>query len=128
MMSGTDACTNDKKYEIWTYLVQCLDNLSILMLTNNFKSDCQKAWHLLQDHFNSTERQRLMNQLAKFTTLLLEPTESMVDYLNKAEYVSKQLELALRKQVSENMLNSKVLRGLPSEYDFFQNCARVLEK
>ena len=32
--------------------------------------------------------------LEKFTTLRLEPSEGIVDYLTRAEYVSKQLELA----------------------------------
>ena len=119
VLIGTDAGTNDKKYEIWAYLVQCLDSRSILMLTNDCKNDGPKAWQLLRDHFNSTETPRLMNLLEKFTTLRLEPTESMVDYLTRAEYVSKQLELAGEK-VSENMLTSIVIKGLPSVYDYFK--------
>ena len=51
-----------------------------------------------------------MNLLEKFTTLRLEPTKSMVDYLTRAEYVSKKLELACEK-VSENMLSSKGVGG-----------------
>ena len=42
----------------------------------------------------------------------------MVDYLTRAEYVSRRLELAGEK-ISENMLTSIVLKGLPSEYDYF---------
>ena len=119
VLNGTDVGTNDKKYEICAYLVQYLDSRSILILTNDCKGDGPKAWQLLRDHFNSTETPRLMNLLEKFTTLRLEPTESMVDYLTRAEYVSKQLELAGEK-VSENMLTSIVLKGLPSEYDYFK--------
>ena len=94
VLNGTDAGTNDKKYEIWAYLVQCLDSRSIMMLTNDCKGDGPKAWQLLRDHFNSTETPRLMNLLEK-------------------------LELAGEK-VSENMLTSIVLKGLPSEYDYFK--------
>ena len=43
----------------------------------------------------------------------------MVDYLPRAEYLTKQLELAGEK-VSENMLTSVVLKGLPSDYDYFK--------
>ena len=119
LLKGVYADTNDKKYEIWAYLVQCLDSRSILMLTNDCKGDGPKAWQLLRDHFNSTETTKLMNLLEKFTTLRLEPTESMADYLTRAEYVSKHLEHAGEK-VSENMLTSIVLKGLPSEYDYFK--------
>ena len=66
-----------------------------------------------------TETPRLMNLLEKFTTLRLEPMKSMVDYLTRAEYVSKQLELAGEK-VSDNMLTSIVPKGLPSEYHYFK--------
>ena len=121
VLNGTDAGTNDKKYEMWAYLVQCLDSCSILMLRNDCKGDGPKAWQLLWDHFNSNGTPSLMNLLEKFTTLRLEPTESMVDYLTRAEYVSKQLELAGEK-VPENMLTSIVLRGSPSEYDNFKLC------
>ena len=64
--------------------------------------------------------------MEKFTTLRLEQTESMVDYLTRAEYVSRQLELAGEK-ISENMLTSIVLKGLPSEKDYFET-ARFFEK
>ena len=60
-----------------------------------------------------------MDLLEKLTTLRLEPTESIVDYLTRAEYVSKQLENAGEKG-SENMLTSIVLKGLPSNYDYFK--------
>ena len=121
VLNGTDAGTIEKKYELCANLVQCLDSRSILMLTNDCKGDGPKAWQLLrdQDHFNSTETPRVMNLLEKFTTLRLEPTESMVDYLTRAEYVSKQLELTGEK-TSENILTSIVLKGWPSEYDYFK--------
>ena len=66
-----------------------------------------------------------MNLLEKFTTLRLESTESMVDYLIRAEYVSRQLELA-RVKVSENMLTSIVLKSLPSEYGYWKKFSKVL--
>ena len=109
-LTGGEAGTrgNEEKYELWGYLVQCLDRRSVLMLTNDCKWDGQKAWEVLRNHFNSTETPRLMNMLKKFTTLRLEPSEGMVDYLTRAEYVSKQLELA-RKKVSESMLSTYFL-------------------
>ena len=82
------------KYELWPYLVQCLVSRSILILTNDCKGDDPKAWQLLRDLFNSTEKPRFITLLEKFTTLRLEPTESMVDHLTRAAFVSKQLELA----------------------------------
>ena len=65
-------------------LVHCLDRRCILLLTNDCNGDGPKAWQLLRDHFNSTETPRLIKLLEKFTTLQLEPTESMVEYLTRA--------------------------------------------
>ena len=67
-----------------------------------------------------------MNLLDKFSTLRLEPTESMFDYLTRAVYVSKHLELAVGK-VSENIITSIVLRGLPSKYDYFKTVHEFLK-
>ena len=55
-----------------------------------------------------------MNLLEKFTTLRQEQCEGMVEYLTRAEYASKQIELAGEK-VSEDMLTPIVLKGLPQE-------------
>ena len=67
-----------------------------------------------------------MQLLEKFATLRLERT---VDYLNRAEYVRKQLEHAGEK-VSEYM----VTEYFNSSWEFafrvglFQNCARFFER
>ena len=43
----------------------------------------------------------------------------MVDYLTRAEFVRMQLELAGEK-ISENIIPSIVLKGLPKEYKYFK--------
>ena len=53
VLNGTDADRNDKNYEIWAYLVQCLDSRSILMPTKDCKGDGPKAWQL--QHHRNTE-------------------------------------------------------------------------
>ena len=57
VLNGTDAGTNDKKYEIWAFLVQCLDSRSILMLTADCNGDGSKGMATtagpLQQHRNT---------------------------------------------------------------------------
>ena len=89
------------------------------MLTNDHKDDGVAAWKALKSHFSSTETPRLMNLLEKFTSLRLELDEGMVNYLTRAEYMSTQLDLAGEK-VSETLLTSIVLKGLPPAYEYFK--------
>ena len=44
VLNEIDVGTKDKKYGIGAYLVQCHENRSILMLTNDCKGDGPKAW------------------------------------------------------------------------------------
>ena len=43
VLNEDEAGTNEERYELWAYLVQCLDRRSVLMLTNDCKGDRQKA-------------------------------------------------------------------------------------
>ena len=120
VLNETDAGTNDKECEFRAYLVQCLDSRSILMLTNDCKGDGPKATTSgpLQQHRN-TEVGEPIGEVHN-------TTESMVDYLTRAEYASKQLELAGEK-VSENMVTSIVFKGLPSECGYFKTVHEFLK-
>ena len=64
-----------------------------------------------------------MNLMEKFTTLRLENSEVVVDYLTRAEYVSTQLELA-GQTVTENMIRSIVLKGLPRYFKTLHNFSK----
>ena len=116
---GTEASNNDEKYNIWAELVQCLDKRSIMMLKSECKGDGPEAWKLLAAHFSSSETPRVMNLLEQLTSLSLKPSEEMTDYLIRAETLSSSLEVAGEK-ISEKLLVSVVLKGLPDSYEYFK--------
>ena len=116
---GTEASNNDEKYNIWAELVQCLDKRSIMMLKSECKGDGPEAWKRLAAHFSSSETPRVMNLLEQLTSLSLKPSEEMTDYLIRAETLSSSLEVAGEK-ISEKLLVSVVLKGLPDSYEYFK--------
>ena len=126
VLNGTDAGTDNKKYELWysvvqyrnTYLIQCLDNRSILMLTNDCNGDGPKAWQLLRDYFNSNNTE-VDEPIGEIHNLAIGAHRDHGWLSDWAEYYSEQLELPGAK-VSENMIFSIVLKGLPSEKDYFK--------
>ena len=61
----------------------------------------------------------MMNLLEQITSLSLKPTEEMTDYLIRAEILSSALEVAGEK-ISEKLLVSVVLKGLPDSYEYFR--------
>ena len=116
-LMGTDASNDDEKYNIWTELVQCLDKRSIMMLKSECTGNGPEAWKRLMAHFSSSETPRLMNLLEKLTSLSLKPTEEMTDYLIRAETLSSSL--VAGEKISEKLLVSVVLKGLPDGYEYF---------
>ena len=115
---GTDASNDNEKYIILAELVQCLDKRSILMLKSECNGNVPEAWKPLTAHFSSSHTPRMMNLLEQLTSLSLKPAEEMTDYLIRAETLSSSLEIAGEK-ISEKLLVSVVLKGLPDSYEYF---------
>ena len=118
---GTDASNHDEKHNIWAEFVQCLDKRSIMMLKSESIGNGPEAWKRLTAHFSSSETPRVMNLLEQLTSLLLKPTEEMTYYLIRAKTLSSSLEVAGEK-ISEKLLASVVLKGLPDSYSILRRC------
>jgi len=101
--------------DIWYELVQCVDRKSLKIIRSE-KPNGALAWQKLLQHFKSSERPRLHQLFFKMTNLKLLPNESIHDYLTRAEDLQLDLENA-DEQISDQMLCSFVLKGLPKEYE-----------
>ena len=121
---GDEVSNADEKYNIWAEMVQSLDKRSIMMLKSECKGDGPEAWKRLQAHFSSSVTPRVMNLLEQLTSLSLNPSEEMTDYLIRAETLSSSLEVAGEK-ISEKLLVSVVLKGLPDSFEYFHNFSKT---
>ena len=108
----------ETKVTIWCELVQFIDRESLSMLRHDCKNDGPKAWIELKNRFKSSAKPRIMTLMTQLTSLKLGPSESMETYLNRAREISYNLS-EVQEPVSDSMLTSLVLRGLPEQYNSF---------
>ena len=107
----------DLQYQLWCELIQCLDKKSVMFIRQH-RGNGEAAWKALLSKFRSLERPRVQKLLQTLTTLRKEPTETMTDYIMRAEEMNMSLQ-EVDEQVTDQMLLSLVLKGLPNEYDSF---------
>ena len=107
----------EKKKTLWYELVQALDKTSVLFLRPH-KGDGTRAWDVLCKRFKSFERPQLHKLIAQLTSLRKTSSESIVDYLTRADDMQYNLTL-VNEGISEKMFVSIILKGLPKEYENF---------
>lgn len=113
-----DAINADTDYTLWCEIVQCLDKRTLMMIRAECKGKGQKAWKQLHTIFKSSERSRVMMLMKQFTNLQLQRYEKITDFLIRTEQIYTDLNSA-GENVSENMLTTMILKGLPATYDSF---------
>ena len=110
-----ESTLSELRYQLWAELVQCLDRKSVMFL-RAYRGDGTTAWNALQQNYRSTERPRIHKTMTSLTGLKMEHSESMADYLTRAE--SLQMDLHdVNEAMNDTMFCAMVLKGLPQEYD-----------
>ena len=100
---------------LWYELVQALDKTSVLFLRPH-KGDCTRAWDVLCKGFKSFQRPQLLKLIAQLTSLRKTSSESIVDYLTRAD--DMQLNLTLVSEgISEKKFVEIILKGQPKEHE-----------
>jgi hypothetical protein len=107
----------EHRYQLWCELIQCLQR-EAGMLVRSCKGDGTKAWKVLNDHFRSGERPRIQQLLHALTNLKLMSSETVPAYLIRAEDLKLNLS-EVGEVISDQMMCSVVLRGLPKDYESF---------
>lgn len=99
-------------------LIQYLDERSLTLVMREAQDDGRKAWKILKEHYASGSKPRIITLYNELTTLKKNHTESITDYLLRAENAATSLR-AVKEQVSDSLLIAMVLKGLPDEYKAF---------
>ena len=117
---------NEEKNKIaFAELLQCLDDKSISLIMREAKDDGRKALVILRKHYLLRGKPRIIALYTELTSLVKKPSETITDYIIRAENASSQLDLAEEK-VSEGLLIAMVMKGLPKEFTPFT--AVILQK
>ena len=109
----------EKNAECFAELIQFLDNRSLSLVMRDAYDDGKKALSILKDHYAGKGKPRVISLYTELTSLCKMPSESVTDYIIKAENTATALRNA-DEAVSDALLIAMVLKGLPSQYKPFE--------
>ncbi|GFO01846.1 CCHC-type Zinc finger, nucleic acid binding protein a [Plakobranchus ocellatus] len=108
----------NKNEEAYAELVQVLDDRSLSLIIRDAHDDGQKALQILRNHYRPTGKPRVITLYTELMSLIKLKHESITDYIILAETSAASLRDAGEK-VSDSLLISMVLKGLPTDYQPF---------
>ena len=107
-----------KNEEAFAELIQFLDDRSLALVMRDAVDNGRKALEILRNHYAGKGKPRIIALYTELTSLRKSSSESVTDYIIKAETTAT----ALRNTgevISDGLLISMVLKGLPAEYKPF---------
>ena len=110
-----DATKNSKAF---SELIQYLDDTSLGLIMREANGDGRQAMKMLKQHYAGKGNVRLIALWTELTSLEKLPTESITDYILKAEKAATSLKNASQ-TVSDALLIAMMMKGLPEQYKPF---------
>ena len=117
----------DKNADAFAELVQCLDDRSLSLVIRDAKDDGRKALKILQEHYLGRGKPRIISLYTELTSLKMSEDECVTDYMIRAETAANSLKTA-GETISDSLLITMVLKGLPSEFKTFSTVVTQKEK
>ena len=120
-----DGQTDDTDYAVKTEkayaeLIQLLDDTSLqLVMRGNGKDNGRESLKILRTHYKGKGKTRLLSLYAELGTLMKNPSESITEYVLKGEKIAAAIRNA-GETLSDVLMISSILHGLPDEYDAFR--------
>ena len=109
----------EKDETAFSELIQFLDKRSLGLVVRDGADSGRKSLKILRQHYAGSGKPRVMVLYTTLSTLEKSPTEEVSDYIIRAEEVASALKSAGESGVSDALLISMVLKGLPLEYKPF---------
>ena len=108
----------DKNAEAFATLVQCLDDRSLALVIRDAKDNGREALKILRQHYLSQGKPRVIALYTELTSLSKKPSETITDYVIRAETASALLK-SVKENISDSLLIAMVLKGLPNSFKPF---------
>ena len=113
--SDQDVVDADKNAQIFALLVQCLDDNSLNLVIRDAENKGRESFNILKEHFVGATKPRIMSLYCELTALSKDPSESVTEYLLRAETASSRLKQA-QEEISDKLLIAMILKGLPESF------------
>ena len=119
--------TAAKLEEAYSELVQVLDSRSLNLIMRDARDDGREAMRILREHYAGRSKQRIVSLYKSICNLKKDENTDLTDYIIKAESAAAALRLA-GEVVSDGLIQSMVLNGLPDSYKGFEDIITQREK
>ena len=118
VLIGDDEPEEGKNEEAYAELIQFLDDRSLGLVMHAAADNGRNAFKILRQHYAGTGKPRIISLYTQLTSLRKENSESITDYVLRAETASTALKCA-GEVVSDGLVIAMVLKGLPIDYQAF---------
>ena len=108
----------DKNAQAFAQMSLLLDQRSLALVMRDARDNGKEALKILRAHYQSSGKPHIITLYTELTTLKKGSSESITDYIIRAERAFTML-TAAGETVSESLLVAMVLKGLPEEYQPF---------
>ncbi|GFR68045.1 CCHC-type zinc finger, nucleic acid binding protein a [Elysia marginata] len=107
-----------KNEEVFAELVQVLDDRSLSLIIRDARNDGRAALRILREHYQPRGKPRIITLYTQLTSLTKTTSESVTDYVFRAETAAASLRDA-GETISDSLLVAKVVKGLPLGFKSF---------
>ncbi len=118
IMPSEEEADEEKNEECYAELIQLLDDTSLSLVMRDAAGDGRKALKILRDHYASQGKPRIIALYTELTSLEKGASETVTDYLIRAERSITALKNA-KEILSDGLVIAMILKGLPEAYKPF---------
>ena len=109
---------DEKNADIFSALVQFIDDKALSLIIRDANNDGKAALTILRNHYIGSTKPRVISLYCELTTLKMAASETVTDYLIRAETAATRLKQA-KEVVSDSLLIAMIIKGLPDKYRAF---------